>query len=89
MAFCFGSWLKKKSLNGCGLDRRALSLGEAELDKVIKAVFQCERNILRGIILKKEEETLLTFLFISSFLRIVQKVQVERTFDVACFGKKS
>jgi len=45
----------KKPLNGYELDRRPLSLGEAELDKVNNAVFQCERNILRGIILKIEE----------------------------------
>jgi len=42
-------------LNGYELDGRALSLGEAELDKVNNAVFQRGKNILRGIILKKEE----------------------------------
>ena len=43
-------------MNGYVLDGRALSLGEAEQDKVNKAVFQRGQNILRGIILKKEED---------------------------------
>jgi len=42
-------------LNGYGLDGRALSLGEAEQDKVTTQSFNVDRIFLRGIILKKEE----------------------------------
>jgi hypothetical protein len=62
--------VKKEVLNGYVLDGRPLSLGDRAREGE-KAVFQCGRNVLRGIIVKKEEGSLTDVLRQDNYKKII------------------